>query len=176
MSFPATVALHRRTFNESTSKTLEASGFSPLFSRLYAARGIAQATDIEWRLSQLPSPTSLKGIDAVCERLIQAIEKRERILIVADYDADGATACAVGLRGLRAMRADIGYIVPNRFEFGYGLTPEIVALAAKESPKVIVTVDNGIASVDGVAAARSLGISTCGGKPFQPRCLMMNSR
>ena len=176
MSSPATVALHRRTFNEPTSKALEACGISPLFSRLYAARGITQLTDIEWKLSQLPSPASLKGIDAVCERLIQAIEKRERILIVADYDADGATACAVGLRGLRAMGADIGYIVPNRFEFGYGLTPEIVALAAKESPKVIVTVDNGIASVDGVAAARSLGISTCGGKPFQPRCLMMNSR
>ena len=158
MSTPATVALHRRTFNESTSKALEASGFSPLFSRLYAARGIAQATDIEWKLSQLPSPASLKGIDAVCERLIQAIENRERILIVADYDADGATACAVGLRGLRLMGADIGYIVPNRFEFGYGLTPEIDALAAKESPKVIVTVDNGIASVDGVAAARLLGI------------------
>ena len=158
MSPPATVALHRRTFNESASKALEASGFSPLFSRLYAARGIAAPSDIEWKLSQLPSPASLKGIDAVCERLIQAIEKRERILIVADYDADGATACAVGLRGLRLMGADIGYIVPNRFEFGYGLTPEIVALAAKESPKVIVTVDNGIASVDGVAAARALGI------------------
>ena len=67
--------------------------------------------------------------------LVQAIEKRERILIVADYDADGATACAVGLRGLRVMGAEVSYIVPNRFEFGYGLTPEIVALAAKESPK-----------------------------------------
>ncbi len=158
MSPPASVALHRREFDTSAARTLEASGFSPLFSRLYAARGIAQAADIEWKLSQLPSPAALKGIDAVCERLIQAIEKRERILIVADYDADGATACAVGLRGLRAMGAEVSYIVPNRFEFGYGLTPEIVALAAKESPKVIVTVDNGIASVEGVAAARALGI------------------
>lgn len=158
MIAPAAVALHRRAVNESISKTLEASGFSPLFSRLYAARGIVQATDIEWKLSQLPSPASLKGIDAVCERLIEAIEQRERILIVADYDADGATACAVGLRGLRMMGVEVSYIVPNRFEFGYGLTPEIVALAAKELPKVIVTVDNGIASVDGVAAARALGI------------------
>ncbi len=152
------VALHRRPFDAAAAQTLQASGTSPLFARLYAARGITQPTDIEWKLSQLPSPASLKGIDAVCERLVTAIEKRERILIVADYDADGATACAVGLRGLRLMGADISYIVPNRFEFGYGLTPEIVALAAKELPKVIVTVDNGIASVDGVAAARKLGI------------------
>lgn len=152
------VALHRRPFDAAAAQTLQANGTSPLFARLYAARGITQPADIEWKLSQLPSPASLKGIDAVCERLMTAIEKRERILIVADYDADGATACAVGLRGLRLMGADISYIVPNRFEFGYGLTPEIVALAAKESPKVIVTVDNGIASVEGVAAARKLGI------------------
>ncbi len=152
------VALHRRPFDAAAVQTLQANGTSPLFARLYAARGITQPTDIEWKLSQLPSPASLKGIDAVCERLMTAIEKRERILVVADYDADGATACAVGLRGLRLMGADISYIVPNRFEFGYGLTPEIVALAAKESPKVIVTVDNGIASVEGVAAARNLGI------------------
>ncbi len=150
--------LHRREFDPESAQRLQAGGFSPLFSRLYAARGIAQSSDIEWKLSQLPSPASLKGINAVCERLIRAIEQRERILIVADYDADGATACAVALRGLRAMGAEIGYIVPNRFEFGYGLTPEIVALAARESPQVIVTVDNGIASVEGVAAARSLGI------------------
>lgn len=152
------VALHRRSFDADAAQSLQANGTSPLFSRLYAARGIKQPSDIEWKLSQLPPPTLLKGIDAVCERLITAIEKRERILIVADYDADGATACAVGLRGLRLMGADISYIVPNRFEFGYGLTPEIVALAAKESPKVIVTVDNGIASVEGVSAARKLGI------------------
>lgn len=152
------VALHRRPFDADAAQSLQANGTSPLFSRLYAARGIKQPSDIEWKLSQLPPPTLLKGIDAVCERLITAIEKRERILIVADYDADGATACAVGLRGLRLMGADISYIVPNRFEFGYGLTPEIVALAAQESPKVIVTVDNGIASVEGVAAARNLGI------------------
>jgi single-stranded-DNA-specific exonuclease len=154
----AAPALHRRAFDPTASKLLEASGISPLFSRLYAARGIATASDIEWKLSQLPSPASLKGIDAVCERLIQAISLRQKMLIVADYDADGATACAVALRGLRMMGAEVAYIVPNRFEFGYGLTPEIVALAAHEAPSVIVTVDNGIASVEGVAAARSLGI------------------
>ena len=150
--------LHRRAFDADTAQRLQSEGFSPLFSRLYAARGIGKASEIEWKLSQLPAPATLKGIDAVCERLMRAIEGRERVLIVADYDADGATACAVALRGLRAMGAEAGYIVPNRFEFGYGLTPEIVALAARESPRVIVTVDNGIASVDGVAAARALGI------------------
>jgi len=151
-------ALRRREINASAEQALRASGISPLFARLYAARGIASAGDIEWKLSQLPAPSLLKGIDAVCARLLRAIESRERLLIVADYDADGATACALALRGLRAMGAEIGYIVPNRFEYGYGLTPEIVALAAKESPRVIVTVDNGIASVEGVAAARALGI------------------
>src|SRR5437667_370772 len=91
-------------------------------------------------------------------RLAAAIERHERLLIVADYDADGATACAVGVRGLRAMGARVDYLVPNRFEFGYGLTPEIVALAAQREPAMIITVDNGIASVDGVAAARARGI------------------
>lgn len=151
-------SLRRRPIDTEAEQSLRTQGISPLFSRLYAARGIANASDIEWKLSQLPPPNLLKGIDAVCERLLRAIGQRERILIVADYDADGATACAVALRGLRAMGAEVGYIVPNRFEYGYGLTPEIVALAAQESPQVIVTVDNGIASVEGVAAARALGI------------------
>src|SRR4029077_2761562 len=96
--------------------------------------------------------------DAASVRLAEAIERRERVLIVADYDADGATACAVGVRGLGAMGAHVEFLVPNRFEFGYGLTPEIVALAAQREPALIITVDNGIASVDGVAAARSRGI------------------
>lgn len=150
--------LRHRAVDAAAESALRASGFSPLFARLYAARGIRSAGDIEWKLSQLPAPTSMKGIDAVCDRLIRAIKQRERMLIVADYDADGATACAVGLRGLRAMGAQVGYIVPNRFEYGYGLTPEIVALAAQQSPDVIVTVDNGIASVEGVTAARARGI------------------
>lgn len=150
--------LHRRPIDSAVATALEAHGIAPLFARLYASRGIARAEDASFKLSLLPSPSLMKGIDAVAERLIVAIEKQEPMLIVADYDADGATACAIGLRGLRRMGAKIGYIVPNRFEYGYGLTPEIVALAARENPRVIVTVDNGIASVDGVARARALGI------------------
>jgi single-stranded-DNA-specific exonuclease len=106
----------------------------------------------------LPSPASLRGIDEAAARLVRAITQRERIVIVADYDADGATACAVGVRGLRAMGADVDFVVPNRFEFGYGLTPEIVALAAQRDPHLLVTVDNGIASIEGVAAAVERGI------------------
>src|SRR5207245_9779680 len=82
----------------------------------------------------------------------------KRMLIVADYDCDGATACAVGMRALSAFGANIGYLVPNRFEFGYGLTPEIVALAAQSKPELLITVDNGIASVEGGAAAGRLGL------------------
>ena len=100
----------------------------------------------------------MKGIDAAATRLADAIARREKILIVADYDADGATACAVAVRGLAAMGAVVDFLVPNRFEYGYGLTPEIVGVAAAMAPRLIVTVDNGIASHDGVAAAAALGI------------------
>jgi single-stranded-DNA-specific exonuclease len=100
----------------------------------------------------------MKGIDAAATRLADAVAERQRIVIVADYDADGATACAVGVRGLAAMGANVGFLVPNRFEYGYGLTPEIVAEAAAMAPRLIVTVDNGIASHDGVAAAAARNI------------------
>lgn len=150
--------LTRRAVDVNAESQLVAAGVSPLFARLYAGRGIARAEEASFKLSLLPPPSSMKGIDAVVDRLIAAIEKQEQMLIVADYDADGATACAIGLRGLRRMGARVSYIVPNRFEYGYGLTPEIVELAAKEHPRLIVTVDNGIASVDGVRRARELGI------------------
>lgn len=137
---------------------LMASGLSPVLARIYAARGIGSIAELDHSLAALPTYASLRGIDAAADRLARAIAARERIVIVADYDADGATACAVGLRGLRELGATVDFLVPNRFEFGYGLTPEIVALAARLAPALIVTVDNGIASVDGVAAAAARGI------------------
>ncbi len=137
---------------------LVAAGIAPVLARVFAARGIVSPADLDNDLAALPSWTSFKGIDDAARRLADAIQRGERVLIVADYDADGATACAVGVRGLRAMGADVDFLVPNRFKFGYGLTPEIVALAAQRAPNLIVTVDNGIASVDGVAAAYALGI------------------
>ncbi|MFH4865755.1 DHH family phosphoesterase, partial [Enterobacter hormaechei] len=108
--------------------------------------------------TDLLPPAQLKGIDDAARYLADAIAAKKRLLIIADYDCDGATACAVGVRGLRMLGAQVSYIVPNRFEYGYGLSPEIVALAAHEKPDVLVTVDNGIADVAGVAAANALGI------------------
>jgi len=137
---------------------LQAAGLSPVLARIYAARGITTAGELDHSFAALPPFTTMQGIDAAAQRLAAAIAAQQRILIVADYDADGATACAVGMRGLAAMGALVDFIVPNRFDYGYGLTPEIVALAAQRQPHLLVTVDNGIASVEGVAAARALGI------------------
>ena len=140
------------------ARSLIAAGLTPLLARIYAARGVIDAADLGYELARLPEASTLKGIGAAAARLADGIERKERMLIVADYDADGATACAVGVRGLRAMGATVDFLVPNRFEFGYGLTPEIVALAAAKHPGLIITVDNGIASVEGVAAAHARGI------------------
>jgi single-stranded-DNA-specific exonuclease len=141
-----------------TAAALAAAGVAPVLARIYAARGVCTVVELDLDLARLPTWTTLKGIDSAAARLAHAVEQRERVLIVADYDADGATACAIGVRGLRAMGAQVDFLVPNRFEFGYGLTPEIVALAAQREPALIITVDNGIASVEGVAAAQALGI------------------
>jgi single-stranded-DNA-specific exonuclease len=131
-----------------------------VLARVYAGRHIRSRNELEQGFSSLLSPESLLGADRAAALLADSIEKRKRLLIVADYDADGATACAVGLRALRQFGATVDYLVPNRFETGYGLSPELVEIAAKRSPDVLVTVDNGIASVEGVARARSLGIAT----------------
>ncbi|BCL75136.1 single-stranded-DNA-specific exonuclease [Jeongeupia sp. HS-3] len=147
-----------RTVSSELQQRLIADGMSELEARLYAARGIASPIELEHEFKHLLPFTSMKGIAAAAKRLADAIAKRERLLIVADYDADGATACSVGLKGLAMLGAVVDFVVPNRFEYGYGLTPEIVELAATKSPDLIVTVDNGIASVAGVAAAKARGI------------------
>ncbi|AOX99524.1 single-stranded-DNA-specific exonuclease RecJ [Jeongeupia sp. USM3] len=133
-------------------------GMSALEARLYAARGIASPAELEHDLKRLLPFTTMKNATAAAIRLADAIAAKERLLIVADYDADGATACSVGMKGLTMLGAVVDFVVPNRFEYGYGLTPEIVELAAQKSPDLIVTVDNGIASVAGVAAAKARGI------------------
>ena len=139
---------------------LEQSGVHPLLARLYAARGITQKSELDTRLAALLPLDELKGAGDAAALLADAIAAKKRILIVADYDCDGATACAVGLRALRAFGATVDYLVPNRFDTGYGLSPEVVLLAAPMQPDLIVTVDNGIASVEGVAEATRLGITT----------------
>ena len=110
-------------------------------------------------MTGLLAPELLKGIDAAVVELIAAIESQSRILIVGDFDVDGASSCALAVRALEQMgHSNVRFIVPNRFEFGYGLTPEIVTVAQQQKPALIITVDNGIASVDGVAAAKAAGI------------------
>ena len=147
-----------RSFSTEHAGKLAGLGLHPTLARILSARGVREPAELATELPGLVPPAALKGIDQAATYLADAIAAGRRLLIVADYDCDGATACAVGVRGLRMLGARIDYIVPNRFEYGYGLTPEIVALAAKQQPDVIVTVDNGIASVDGVAAANALGI------------------
>ena len=142
------------------SLMLEQSGLHPLLARLYAARGVRSREEVDTALAGLIPPDRLKGAEDAARLLADAIAAKKRLLIVADYDCDGATACAVGLRALRGFGAEVDYLVPNRFETGYGLSPEVVVLAAAKRPDIIVTVDNGIASVDGVAAAKHLGIAT----------------
>ncbi|MCP2935784.1 DHH family phosphoesterase, partial [Salmonella enterica subsp. enterica serovar Typhimurium] len=128
-------------------------------ARLYASRGVQERSQIDYSLKALLPPDTLTGANDAAQMLADAIEADARLLIVADYDCDGATACAIGIRALRAMGANVSYLVPNRFEYGYGLTPEIVDLAAHAEPDIIITVDNGIASVEGVARANELGVS-----------------
>jgi len=122
-------------------------------------RGVRAIAEVQPALAGLPPANLLLNAQRAAVRLADAIARGERILVVADYDADGATACAVAVRGLRAWGASVDYLVPNRFEYGYGLTPEIVALAAQREPQLLITVDNGIASVEGVAEANRRGIA-----------------
>ncbi|WP_407315286.1 single-stranded-DNA-specific exonuclease RecJ [Pseudomonas sp. nanlin1] len=132
----------------------------PLLTRLYAARGVTCASELDKSLARLIPFQRLKGIDAAVELLVQAIDQRQRILIVGDFDADGATASTVGVLGLRLLgAAHVDYLVPNRFEYGYGLTPEIVEVALQREPQLLLTVDNGISSVEGVAAAKAAGLT-----------------
>ena len=129
-----------------------------LLSRLYKARG-EQLEAGDYVLRRLLPPESLKGLDAALDLLCEALREQRRVLIVGDFDCDGATSTAVLYRCLRAFGLDqVSFLVPNRFEYGYGLTPEIVELALGYRPELIITVDNGISSVEGVAAARAMGI------------------
>jgi single-stranded-DNA-specific exonuclease len=139
---------------------LEQDGLHPLLARIYAARGVGRRSELDYALNQLLPPAALAGTAEAAAMLADAIEAEARILVIGDYDCDGATATAVAVRGLRAFGARVEFLVPNRFTLGYGLSPEIVAIAAQRQPDLIVTVDNGIASVEGVAAARELGIAT----------------
>jgi single-stranded-DNA-specific exonuclease len=180
------VSIVARSFALEQAEILQQAGRHRVLARILAARGIVSASQLEYSLAGLIPPVQMKNLERMASLLADAIAQKKRLLIVADYDTDGATACAVSMRGLRMMGAEVDYLVPNRFEYGYGLTPEIVALAAERSPDFIITVDNGIASVEGVRAAKKLGIevlvtdhhlpgdelpeATCIINPNQPGC------
>ena len=144
---------------------LEQAGVHPLLARLYAARGVRGADELDDGLARLLPPSGLLGSDAAARTLADAIAARKRICVIADYDCDGATACAVALRGLRLLGAaaeTLSYVVPDRALHGYGLTPPIVDLALTQTPghapELLLTVDNGIASLAGIAHARQHGL------------------
>ena len=139
---------------------LEQQGLHPLLARLYASRGIKDKAELDYELKSLIPPTALTNATEAAHLLADAIEAEAKMLIIGDYDCDGATATAVGVRALKALGADVDFLLPDRFKLGYGLSPEIVDVAAQQSPDLIITVDNGIASLEGVARAQQHGIAT----------------
>ena len=133
----------------------------PLLARIYTTRGVRTPAELDLALAQLLPPAQLRNADAAAVLLADAVAADKKLLVIGDFDADGATSTALAVSLLRQFGArEVDYLVPNRFEYGYGLTPEIVELAATRDPAVIITVDNGIASLDGVESARARGIAT----------------
>ncbi|WP_107862480.1 single-stranded-DNA-specific exonuclease RecJ [Neisseria polysaccharea] len=152
------VKIQTRSVNTNVFNHLLTAGADPLIARLCASRGVQSPAELDDKLASLLPYQSLANCEAAARRLADAVERKENILIVADYDADGATACSVGLDGLAAMGAKVDFLVPNRFEHGYGLTPELAEIAAAQGVDLLITVDNGIASIAGVARAQALGL------------------
>jgi single-stranded-DNA-specific exonuclease len=150
----------QRKVSLAAERSLIGAGVHPVLARAFAARGVQAPRDLDCALDLLVPPAELKNADAAAALLADHIAAGRRLLIVADYDCDGATACAVGMRALGAFGASVDFFVPNRFETGYGLSPQVVDLVAPARPSLLITVDNGIASVDGVARASQLGIAT----------------
>ncbi|HWR87975.1 MAG TPA: DHH family phosphoesterase, partial [Acidiferrobacterales bacterium] len=141
----------RRIVRRASATAELSTDLHPVLARLYAARAVQHPDELDLSLERLLPPDRLKHMDAAVALLAESLRAGQRILIVADFDADGATSCALAVRALRSMGAhDVRYVVPNRFEYGYGLTPEIVAVAAQQQPDLLITVDNGISSVEGV--------------------------
>jgi len=131
----------------------------PILQRIYAQRGISSEEEIDHSLTKALPPGKLLNVDAGVELIYRCMCKDLAILIIGDFDADGATSTALFIRALKSFAySNVNYLVPNRFEFGYGLTPEIVEVAAESKPALIITVDNGISSIEGVRAARAKGI------------------
>lgn len=150
-----------RKYDVQTYEKLAAAGISKPMARIMAARGIQDLSSLDYNLRNALGVSKLTNADKMAKLIADKMEAGKRFLVVADYDSDGATSCAIVVRAMRGFSANIDYMVPNRFEHGYGLTPDIVNIAynMEKRPDAIITVDNGIASVDGVATANKLGIS-----------------
>src|SRR3569832_2030830 len=147
----------RRTIADTTHELPDQ--LHPVLRRIYLACCLCCVCVLVCSLDSILPHAELKGMDEAVELLVAALHEQKRMLIVAYFDADGATSCAVAARALRLFGArDVRFVVPNRFEYGYGLTPEIVAVAAQQRPDLLITVDNGISSIDGVAAAKARGM------------------
>jgi len=147
--------------NAAVSEELQNSDLHPLLKKIYANRGVTSLKQVSYKLTDLTDYTLLKDIDVAASIVADAVMQQKRILVIGDFDADGATSCAVVLRSLKAFGLDnVDYLVPNRFDFGYGLSPQIVDVAASQpiKPELIITVDNGISSLSGVRRANELGI------------------
>ena len=154
--------IKQRQYDKKIADDMADQGVNPLLARLYVGRGVLAKSELETSLTQIISPEHLTNSGEMAKLLADAIAENKQLLVIGDYDADGATATAVAVKGLRQLcrilksGAQVDFLVPNRFEYGYGLTPEIVALASTLKPDILITVDNGIASVDGVTAANLL--------------------
>lgn len=148
----------QRHFDHQIFQRLISQGVPSTLAKVFAARGVLQLSDVDYSMAGLLPPDGLKGLVEMACYLADTIEAGKKIVVIGDYDADGATASAVAMRGLKMMGAKVDFLVPNRFEYGYGLTPEIVDLATQKQPQVLLTVDNGIASLSGVERANAIGI------------------
>lgn len=159
---PSYARIVQRRADPAVVAHLVAVGFDPTLAHVVAARGVTDATQMSDDLRQLLPPSGMLGMDEATELLVDVIAAEAAICVIADYDCDGATSCTVAVEGLRRLGANVDFLVPNRFETGYGLTPEVVDLAVKHPrlgrPDLLITVDNGIASIDGVARAHELGL------------------
>jgi len=152
--------IQRRSESEGTG-ALGGLAIHPLLAKIYHSRGINHASELELQLSKLIPPAQLLNTGRAASLLADVLASEKRIVVIGDFDADGATSTALAVSALKAFGAkNVDYLVPNRFDYGYGLTPEIVALAMTKSPNIIITVDNGISSIEGVEAARAAGIAT----------------
>ena len=150
-----------RPYEGAIAKSLEEKGILRPIARVLTSRGVTSAEDLREDWKSLANPEALEGLKEAARLLSDLREKKGLVTVIADYDCDGATACAIAIRGLRAMGIAVNYLVPDRFKYGYGLSPEIVDLAAKreKKPDLLLTVDNGIVSIEGVARAKELGIA-----------------